>query len=171
GWTDIEPADMVFATIWYSARVVRDLGFSCIRCYFVQDYEALFHPMGSAHVMAENSYRYGLHHISIGRWLPARLSERFNVGAASTSVPISICTVRLICHETCRLPCALSTSRRSPGVARNWASRRWESSNIVRRRHPSSFTARRRQATSGSNTRTAACSASNNATRSTTAAA
>ena len=82
GWNTIEPADMVFATIWYSARVVRDLAFPCIRCYFVQDYEALFHPMGSAHVMAENSYRYGLNPITIGRWLPARLADRFDVGAA-----------------------------------------------------------------------------------------
>lgn len=82
GWSDIQPADMAFATIWYSARVVRDLPFPCIRCYFVQDYEASFNPMGSAYVMAENSYRYGLYPISIGRWLPAKLAERFDVGAA-----------------------------------------------------------------------------------------
>lgn len=82
GWTQIEAADMVFATIWYSARVVRDLPFGCIRCYFVQDYEALFNPMGTAYVMAENSYRCGLYPITIGRWLPARLSERFDIAAA-----------------------------------------------------------------------------------------
>lgn len=82
GWSEIQPVDMAFATIWYSARVVRDLLFPCIRCYFIQDYEALFNPMGSAHVMAENSYRYGLQPITIGRWLPARLAERFGVGAA-----------------------------------------------------------------------------------------
>lgn len=82
GWTNIEPADMVFATIWYSARVVRDLTFPCLRCYFVQDYEAQFNPMGTAYVMAENSYRYGLHPITIGRWLPARLAERFGIDAA-----------------------------------------------------------------------------------------
>lgn len=82
GWTDIEPADMVFATIWYSAQVVRDLPFSCLGCYFVQDYEAQFNPMGTAYVMAENSYRYGLYPITIGRWLPARLSERFGIDAA-----------------------------------------------------------------------------------------
>lgn len=82
GWTNIEPAEMVFATIWYSARVVRDLPFPCCRCYFVQDYEAQFNPMGTAYVMAENSYRYGLNPITIGRWLPARLAEGFDVDAA-----------------------------------------------------------------------------------------
>ena len=81
GWSEVEPADMVFATIWYSAKVVRDLPFPCVRCYFVQDYEAQFNPMGDAFLMAENSYRYGLHPIAIGRWLPAVLQRSFDVPA------------------------------------------------------------------------------------------
>lgn len=82
GWTRLEPADMVFATIWYSAQTVRDLPFDCIRCYFVQDYEAMFNAVGSAYVMAENSYRYGLHPIAIGRWLPVKLAENFEIESA-----------------------------------------------------------------------------------------
>ena len=82
GWSEIEPADMVFATIWYSARLVRDLPFHTIRCYFVQDFEAQFNPMGDAYLMAENSYRYGLHPITIGRWLAAMLDRQFGVPAA-----------------------------------------------------------------------------------------
>ncbi len=81
GWSEIEPADMVFATIWYSARLVRDLPFETIRCYFVQDFEAQFNPMGDAYLMAENSYRYGLHPITIGRWLTAMLERQFGVSA------------------------------------------------------------------------------------------
>lgn len=81
GWSKVEPADMVFATIWYSAKVVRDLPFPCVRCYFVQDYEAQFNPMGDAYLMAENSYRYGLYPIAIGRWLPAVLQRTFDVPA------------------------------------------------------------------------------------------
>lgn len=81
GWSKVEPADMVFATIWYSARVVRDLPFPCVRSYFVQDYEAQFNPMGDAYLMAGNSYRYGLHPITIGRWLPAMLRRDFGVPA------------------------------------------------------------------------------------------
>jgi len=79
GWLDVKPADMVFATIWYSARFVRDLPFKTIRCYFVQDFEAQFNPMGDAYLMAENSYRYGLHPITIGRWLTAMLGNEFKV--------------------------------------------------------------------------------------------
>ena len=77
GWLDVKPADMVFATIWYSARFVRDLPFKTIRCYFVQDFEAQFNPMGDAYLMAENSYRYGLYPITIGRWLTAMLGNQF----------------------------------------------------------------------------------------------
>lgn len=77
GWSDIEPADMVFATAWYSAKTVRDLPFSCVKAYFVQDFEAQFNPMGDGYLMAENSYRYGLHPITIGRWLPALLKREF----------------------------------------------------------------------------------------------
>ncbi len=80
-WSNVQPADMVIATIWYSARVVRDLPFPCMRGYFVQDYEAQFNPMGNAYLMAENSYRYGLHPITIGRWLPAVLQRNFDVPA------------------------------------------------------------------------------------------
>lgn len=77
GWSDIQPVDMVFATIWYSARVVRDLPFPCVKAYFVQDFEAQFNPVGDAYLMAENSYRYGLYPVTIGRWLPALLARRF----------------------------------------------------------------------------------------------
>ena len=82
GWSDVKPADMVFATIWYSARFARDLPFETVRCYFVQDFEAQFNPMGDAYLMAENSYRYGLHPITIGRWLTAMLRDRFKVASS-----------------------------------------------------------------------------------------
>lgn len=81
GWGDIRPADLVFATVWYSARLVRDLPFPCVRAYFVQDFEAQFNPMGDGYLMAENSYRYGLHPVTIGRWLPAMLAREFHAEA------------------------------------------------------------------------------------------
>lgn len=82
GWSNVQPAEMVFATIWYSARFVRDLPFETVRCYFVQDLEAQFNPMGDAYLMAENSYRYGLRPITIGRWLTAMLGRDFGVAAS-----------------------------------------------------------------------------------------
>lgn len=104
GWSNIQPADMVFATIWYSAKVVRDLPFACVRGYFVQDYEAQFNPMGDAYLMAENSYRYGLHPIAIGRWLPAMLQRDFAV----PSLHFDFCA-------------DLDVYRRLPGMARERA--------------------------------------------------
>ena len=81
GWSAIDPADIVIATIWYSAIIVRDLPFDCIRCYFVQDYEAIFNPVGDSYILAENSYRYGLVPITIGRWLKQELGKRFQIPA------------------------------------------------------------------------------------------
>lgn len=77
GWEEIAPADMVFATIWYSAKVVNDLTFPCKKCYFIQDFEAVFNPMGDGYLMAENSYRHPLYPVTIGRWLPAMLEKNF----------------------------------------------------------------------------------------------
>jgi glycosyltransferase involved in cell wall biosynthesis len=82
GWHAIEQCDLVFATVWYSAKVVRDLAFPCRKLYFVQDWEAGFNPMGDTYLMAENSYRYGLTPITIGRWLRHELDSRFSVKGA-----------------------------------------------------------------------------------------
>ncbi|ADJ27856.1 glycosyltransferase family 4 protein [Nitrosococcus watsonii] len=82
GWSNIRPAELVFATIWYSAKVVRDLPFPCVKAYFVQDFEAQFNSMGDGYLMAENSYRYGLYPVTIGRWLPALLERQFGVAAS-----------------------------------------------------------------------------------------
>ncbi len=81
GWHDVQPADAAVATIWYSAKIVRDLPFPCRRLYLVQDWEACFNPMGDTYLFAENSYRYGLTPITIGRWLPNELMSRFGVPA------------------------------------------------------------------------------------------
>lgn len=83
GWNAVEPADLVFATIWYSAQVVRDLPFKCLKAYLVQDYEAVFNPMGDAYLMAENSYRCGLIPITVGNWLRHTLAEEFGASAFS----------------------------------------------------------------------------------------
>ncbi|WP_157572715.1 rhamnosyltransferase WsaF family glycosyltransferase [Nevskia soli] len=79
GWDNIPSADLVFATVWYSAKVVKELPFPCVKAYFVQDYEACFNPMGDGYLMAESSYRYGLHPVTIGRWLSNRLRLDFGL--------------------------------------------------------------------------------------------
>lgn len=80
GWHDIAPCDIAFATIWYSAKVVRDLKIECRRMYFVQDWEAAFNPIGDVYLMAENSFRYGLTPVTIGNWLRHEIRDRFHIG-------------------------------------------------------------------------------------------
>lgn len=71
--------DIVFATAWYTARIVRDLPLKAKKAYFIQDFEALFHPMGDGYLMACNSYCYGLHPITIGRWLSNKMTEEYHM--------------------------------------------------------------------------------------------
>ncbi|GMV27099.1 MAG: hypothetical protein AMXMBFR58_31300 [Phycisphaerae bacterium] len=68
--------DLIFATAWYTAPFAAWAPVPR-KAYFVQDFEALFMPMGDGYLMAENSYRLGLTPITIGRWLTHRLAAEF----------------------------------------------------------------------------------------------
>lgn len=70
--------DLIFATVWYSAKIVRDINTSAKKAYFIQDYEALFNPMGDGYLLAVNSYQYGLSPITIGKWLSHKMINEFN---------------------------------------------------------------------------------------------
>ena len=67
--------DLAFATAWWTPQILARQQDVKHKAYFVQDYEALFNPMGDAYLMAENSYRLGLTPITIGRWLTQRLAK------------------------------------------------------------------------------------------------
>ncbi|MBL8964810.1 MAG: glycosyltransferase family 4 protein [Phycisphaeraceae bacterium] len=69
--------NLVFATAWYTAPYAAWSPVAC-KAYFVQDFEAMFMPMGDGYLMAENSYRLGLTPITIGRWLTHKLSAEFS---------------------------------------------------------------------------------------------
>lgn len=70
--------DVIFATAWFTAKIVRDIPGKAKKVYFVQDFEALFNPMGDGYLMAVNSYRYGLSPITIGRWLSNKMEKEFH---------------------------------------------------------------------------------------------
>lgn len=74
--------DLIFATAWYTAKLVHNLPVAARKAYFVQDYEAWFNPMGDGYLMAENSYRLGLTPFTIGRWLTHKLHEEFGSTAS-----------------------------------------------------------------------------------------
>jgi len=72
-----ESLDLLFATAVSTAKQVKDCPFAAKKAYFIQDYEAFFHPMGDNYIFSENTYNYGLNSITIGRWLAAKLKSDF----------------------------------------------------------------------------------------------
>ncbi len=75
--------DVIFATAWFTAKIVRDIAGNAKKIYFIQDFEALFNPMGDGYLMALNSYCYGLQPISIGHWLAHKMETEFGTPAQS----------------------------------------------------------------------------------------
>lgn len=72
--------DAWVATSWETAHVLAARpGAGGHRFYFVQDYEPHFYARGSQYGLAEDTYRFGLHGITAGRWLSDELSARFGM--------------------------------------------------------------------------------------------
>lgn len=78
GWNDIQPCEVVFATIWYSAPIVNSLEFKCRKLYFIQDFEPTFMPVGSHYIAAKNSYELSLEPITLGRNISIQLKNHWN---------------------------------------------------------------------------------------------
>jgi glycosyltransferase involved in cell wall biosynthesis len=57
------------ATTWQSAYQVKAFEFSKKKFYFMQDYESLFYPSGTASMQANASYTFGFIGIAGGGWL------------------------------------------------------------------------------------------------------
>lgn len=69
----------IFATGWETAYPVFLAKSAARRFYFVQDFEPGFYPYGSESMLAENTYRFGFHGITAGRWLSQLLTERYGM--------------------------------------------------------------------------------------------
>jgi glycosyltransferase involved in cell wall biosynthesis len=85
----IQPADVVFATHWSTvsaALQTRNLVQEVM--YFVQDFEPAFAPLGTEYVLAENTYRQGLYHITSGPWCEVILRRDFQADADHFQFPI-----------------------------------------------------------------------------------
>ncbi|MGH2812303.1 MAG: glycosyltransferase, partial [Actinomycetota bacterium] len=82
GVEEMESADALVATSWLTAYLTHQLSAARARFYLVQDLEPYFHPVGSDYVLADNTYRLGLHCITAGRWLARLLAERHGAWTA-----------------------------------------------------------------------------------------
>ena len=82
-WTGhIEDADCSFATFWPTVENLTALVKGGRRYYLVQDFEPSFYAGDPHHIFrSENTYRAGLHCITLGPWLAKLLRERFHATA------------------------------------------------------------------------------------------
>lgn len=71
--------DALFATGWETAYPAFRDPSPARRFYFVQDFEPAFYSVGSEHVLAENTYRFGFHGVTAGGWLSEKLARDYGM--------------------------------------------------------------------------------------------
>ena len=104
----IENADCTFATFWPTVEKLSGLLKGGRRYYLVQDFEPSFYPEDPHHARrAENTYRAGLHCITLGPWLAKLLRARY--GATTDhfdfAVDTAVYSPRPAGHRTNRRVC------------------------------------------------------------------
>jgi glycosyltransferase len=63
---DTTDNDILIATFWESVYFIKNL--KGYKMYFVQDYEPYFYEYGEDYILSENTYKLGLHVVSLGKW-------------------------------------------------------------------------------------------------------
>ena len=81
GYAWIRHYDIIFATSWETAGIVRDGSDTSKKAYFIQDYEALFYPAGTKYLEACHTYSMGLYPVTIGKWLAAKMIHEYHAKA------------------------------------------------------------------------------------------
>lgn len=71
--------EAIFATGWETAYPAFIHPSNARRFYFTQDFEPAFYASGSDYVLAENTYRFGFHGFSAGRWLSKKLTTDYGM--------------------------------------------------------------------------------------------
>jgi glycosyltransferase involved in cell wall biosynthesis len=79
--SDWSGADVVIATGWQTVHPALALERTSARVYVVNDFEPDFHQASSERVLAEDTYRRGLHCIAASPWLRDLLIERYGAPA------------------------------------------------------------------------------------------
>ncbi|WP_198297871.1 glycosyltransferase family 4 protein [Bordetella genomosp. 9] len=79
GLKDLPAASVSIATSWETAYAVRAFQATTHKCYFVQDFEPYFYPVGSDSAFAEATYRFGFVGITAGDWLAQKLHAEYGM--------------------------------------------------------------------------------------------
>jgi len=93
-WPRGGASTLALATVAYSARFVAELQEARHKAYLVQDLEAMFEPMGDGYLWNEESYTYGLRHITIGHWLTHLLRQRYRAAAVPAGLGVDTALYR-----------------------------------------------------------------------------
>lgn len=80
-WLITKKYDLVIATAFNTVETVLKAD-APKKLYFVQDYEPYFFSMGDYYIWAENSYKYHLRNITIGKWLTHKMQKEFKSNAS-----------------------------------------------------------------------------------------
>ena len=73
------PAQITIATSWTTAYYVKAFQSTVHRCYFIQDFEPYFYPLGAEYAWAEATYTFGFFGITAGTWLKDKLAKEFGM--------------------------------------------------------------------------------------------
>ena len=79
GAENAPPAAISIATGWHTAYDVRNFQSTLHKCYFVQDFEPQFYPVGTDYALAEETYRFGFTGITAGGWLAGKLAADYGM--------------------------------------------------------------------------------------------
>ena len=85
---DIDRHKVVICTQWKTAYDFRNFDFSGKVIYFVQDFEPMFHEVGSNYMRALVSYRLDYQIICYGKWVSAQLADSLKI--STTAIPFTL---------------------------------------------------------------------------------
>lgn len=90
--------DAVVASDWEAAYAAYRYEGEAKRFYFAQDFEPYFFAAGSDYVLAENTYRFGFHGITAGRWLATKLSADYGMACDAFDFAVDTSRYHLTGH-------------------------------------------------------------------------
>jgi glycosyltransferase involved in cell wall biosynthesis len=79
---EVADSDALVGTGWTTAYAARTIANTARKFYFVQDLEDRFFPQGSLCEFAKETYRWGFHGITLGRWIADVLHSEFGMACS-----------------------------------------------------------------------------------------
>lgn len=93
---EMADCDGIFATSWHTAYPVFNFNKPTKKFYFVQDFEPFFDPVGSYSTLAENTYKFGFHGVTLGSWLKQKLERDYSMPADDVNLGVNLKVYSLI---------------------------------------------------------------------------